>query len=133
MLGIVESRQRAPLRRSIDVEGLAHALHQADQLLRADAVTDAHSGQAVQLREGSQRKDRAVARMVADRVRVIGVRDVFKISFVDDQKDIRRDLAEKMLPFRAAKKSSRSDYSDWREIPYAYAASPLRRAPPNRA
>ncbi len=84
MVGIVERGQGSPLGRRVDVEGLAHALHQADQLLRADAVTDAQTGQTVQLRKRSQGDDRAAVCMIAERVRVIGVGDIFKVGLIDD-------------------------------------------------
>jgi farnesyl diphosphate synthase len=46
MFVIVQCRQRGPLGDRIDIEGLAHALHQADDFLGRDAVTDAQAGKA---------------------------------------------------------------------------------------
>ena len=55
VLGVVQGGQRGPLRRRIDVERLAHAMHQGDNFLGTNAITDSQPGQTVKLGKGPQR------------------------------------------------------------------------------
>src|SRR5437762_14200521 len=48
VFGVIQRGERRPLGRRVDVERLAHALHQSDQLRRADAVTNAQTRESVQ-------------------------------------------------------------------------------------
>src|SRR5262245_23703058 len=102
VVGIVQRRQRAPLGRRIDIERLAHALHQTDQLLWRNAVTDAQTRQSVQFGKRPQREYRAALRVIAQRIRIAAVLHVFEIGLINDDQYVARDLADKALPLVAA-------------------------------
>ena len=101
VIDVVQRRQRAPLRRRVYVEGLAHALHQTDQLLCCHSVADAQTCQPVQFGKRPQRENRSILSMVTKRIRIATVLHVFEIGLVDDEQYIARDLAKKAFPFVA--------------------------------
>ena len=84
MLMIIQCRQSRPLCRGIDIERLAHSLHQVDQLFGADAVSDPESRQSIKLGECPQGQNRFAALVIAQRIWIIRILDIFEVGFIDD-------------------------------------------------
>ena len=87
-LVIVQGRQRSGQCQVIDVERLAHAVHQIGNLGRGQAVANAQAGQAVDLGEGAA--DEQIRKILEPgrRIDALGSRDVLVVGLVEDNDHI---------------------------------------------
>src|SRR3954470_15747206 len=87
MFVIVERRERASLDERIDVERLADFFERGDELGMTDAITEAQTREAIDLRESSQQDEVRFKAEAHERQQVNWVVQEFQIRFVHHQQD----------------------------------------------
>ena len=98
---VVERGTRCHLRQRVHAEGLPHPAEDVDHRGRRHRITDPEPGETVELGERPQRHDRHLAVAAhADRVRVVVVGDVLRISVVGHDHHVVRHRGEECLPRR---------------------------------
>src|SRR5581483_3501712 len=107
LLVLADARERGDLRGRGDVERAPHLVGRLDDVRRRDAVADARTREAVDLREGAKHDDVAAGRVeLRDRVRVVGIGDVLEVRLIDHDERLRRDALDERAQLRAAVRCS---------------------------
>jgi hypothetical protein len=92
---VEEAGEGGGLGEGVGVEGLAGALEDFDEFGRAEAVTDAEAGEALDFGEGAEDDDIAAGSHVLQGVG--GIVDEFVVGFVEDDDDVGWDLVHEAV------------------------------------
>ena len=94
VLGVIESGEGGGLADAGDIERSAELVHLGSKFGMADAVADAESSEAVDLRESTQGEDVVVFTEKLERARQIVALGIFVVGLVENNKDVAGDFFE---------------------------------------
>jgi hypothetical protein len=103
MIGVIEGGESGSLADTGNVERCAELVHFGYECRMADAIADAKTRKAVNLRKSAKGKDVVVFAEERFGIGKIRPGSILTIGFVEDDKNIARDFSEESREFRGAK------------------------------
>ena len=99
VVDVIEGGKSGGLANAGDIERRAELIHLGDERGMTDAVADAESGEAVDLRESAEREDVVVLAEERERVGKIAALGVLAVGLVEDDEDVARNFLEEGREF----------------------------------